>query len=161
MIVVDHYIRYILRGCIRIQSTEVCTCPACQGSLRVRDSKLRRVINQAGEIEVYRLRRYKCQSCGQLHVEMPRCVVPYKHYAADVIGAELFHVREDCPAEDSTMLRWRQIAISFLSQKILPSIPRTLKSFIELDKFDKVLQSCNQTHPLCMLFQILSCYNSS
>lgn len=160
MIVVDHYIRYSLHGCIRIQSTEVCTCPACQGSLRVRDSKLRRVINQAGEIEVYRLRRYKCQSCGQLHVELPSCIVPYKHYAADVIGAELYHVRDDCPAEDSTMLRWRQIAIAVLNQakNHTQTIPVTLRNFIN---YDKIQQNCNQTHPLSICFKMPACYNSS
>lgn len=158
MIIIDHYIRYILCGCIRIQSTEVCTCPACHGSLRVRDSKLRRVINQAGDTEIYRLRRFKCQNCGKLHLELPSCIVPYKHYSADVIGAELYHVREDCPAEDSTILQWRQIAISFLSQKVISSIPRTLQNFVG---FDKILQNCNQTHPLSMFFQIVKCYNSS
>lgn len=159
MIIVDHYSRYLLHGCIRIQSKETCTCPDCHGKLRVRDSKLRRVINQAGETEIYRLRRYKCQGCGKLHTELPSCIAPYKHYAADVIGAEIFHVREDCPAENSTILRWRQIVIAFL-QCIKDSglnISKLLQSF---GVNPQIKQDCNNTHPLWISRRKLKCYNS-
>ncbi|WP_143826216.1 DUF6431 domain-containing protein [Scatolibacter rhodanostii] len=78
-------------GFLRIQSKEHSSCSSCGGKLRVRDSRHRRVINAAGEVTFYRLRRFKCQSCARIHTELPDCIVPYKHYAADVIESELIH----------------------------------------------------------------------
>ena len=37
------------------------------------------------------IRRLKCSNCGRLHRELPDCLVPYKHYASEVIsGAKEF-----------------------------------------------------------------------
>lgn len=33
--------------------------------------------------------RLKCSSCGRLHRELPDCLVPYKHYASEVISSVL------------------------------------------------------------------------
>ena len=35
------------------------------------------------------IRRLKCSNCGRLHRELPDCLVPYKHYASEVISGVL------------------------------------------------------------------------
>ena len=60
------------------------------------------------------IHRFKCCSCGRLHNELPDCLVPYKHYEAEVIAGVLDEVilPGDLDSEDypsfSTMLRWLQ-----------------------------------------------------
>ena len=58
------------------------------------------------------IRRLKCSSCGKLHRELPDCLVPYKHYASEVISGVLDGIvtpedddSADYPCE-MTMLRW-------------------------------------------------------
>ena len=54
------------------------------------------------------------QNCHSYHNELPDCLVPYKHYEADVIAGVLDEVirPEDLDSEDypsfNTMLRWLQ-----------------------------------------------------
>jgi hypothetical protein len=36
-------------------------------------------------------------------------MVPHKHYASEVIEAELDGSRDDCPADQSTMDRWKKV----------------------------------------------------
>ena len=59
------------------------------------------------------IRRLKCSSCGRLHRELPDCLVPYKHYASEVISGVLDGIispddedSADFPCE-MTMRRWR------------------------------------------------------
>ena len=58
------------------------------------------------------IRRLKCSSCGRLHRELPDCLVPYKHYASEVISGVLDGIvspddedSADFPCE-TTMRRW-------------------------------------------------------
>ena len=58
------------------------------------------------------IRRLKCSSCGKLHRELPDCLVPYKHYASEVISGVLDGIvtpedddSADYPCE-MTMRRW-------------------------------------------------------
>lgn len=89
-------------------------CPICFGDLSVRDSKRRQVIESDGSRNHFSLRRLKCNDCGKLHTELPSFMVPHKHYASEVIEAELDGSRNDCHADQSTMDRWKK---AFRSQK--------------------------------------------
>jgi hypothetical protein len=59
------------------------------------------------------IRRLKCKHCNRLHRELPDCLVPYKHYAAEVISGVLDDFvscadqdTEDYPCE-ATIHRWK------------------------------------------------------
>lgn len=60
------------------------------------------------------IRRFQCQNCHSYHNELPDCLVPNKHYEAEVIAGVLDGVvlPEDLDSEDypsfNTMLRWLQ-----------------------------------------------------
>ena len=84
-------------------------CPLCSGDLSVRDSKRRQVIESDGSRSHFSLRRLKCNDCGKLHTELPSFMVPHKHYASEVIEAELDGTRDDCHADQSTMNRWKRV----------------------------------------------------
>lgn len=73
----------------------------------MRDSKIRYLRRDDGSKETYSLRRLLCRECGKLHTELPDKIQPYKHYASDVIEAELDESRKDCPADNSTISRWK------------------------------------------------------
>jgi len=92
-----------------IKSKESSVCPICSGALKVRDTKQRKLICTVDEIVVkrYRLRRLLCKSCGKLHIELPDCMQPYKHYEADAIQAEIDGSQENPHADDNTLKRWR------------------------------------------------------
>ena len=89
-------------------------CPLCQGTLRYRDSRPRIRKKEGGRKEHLMIRRFQCQNCHSHHNELPDCLVPYKHYEAEVIAGVLDEVilPEDLDSEDypsfNTMLRWLQ-----------------------------------------------------
>ena len=89
-------------------------CPICQGMLRYRDSRPRIRKKEGGTKERLMIRRFRCQDCHSYHNELPDCLVPYKHYEAEVIAGVLDEVilPDDLDSEDypsfSTMLRWLQ-----------------------------------------------------
>lgn len=69
---------------------------------------------EGGTKEQLMIRRFRCQNCHAYHNELPDCLVPYKHYEAEVIAGVLDEVilPDDLDSEDypsfSTMLRWLQ-----------------------------------------------------
>lgn len=89
-------------------------CPVCQGMLRYRDSRPRIRKKEGGTKERLMIRRFRCQNCHSYHNELPDCLVPYKHYEAEVIAGVLDEVilPADLDSEDypsfNTMLRWLQ-----------------------------------------------------
>ena len=89
-------------------------CPVCQGNLRYRDSRPRIRKKEGGKKEYLMIRRFRCDNCHSYHNELPDCLVPYKHYEAEVIAGVLDEIviPEDLDSEDypsfSTMLRWLQ-----------------------------------------------------
>lgn len=89
-------------------------CPVCQGNLRYRDSRPRIRKKEGGRMARLMIRRFRCDNCHSYHNELPDCLVPYKHYEAEVIAGVLDEivVPEDLDSEDypsfSTMLRWIQ-----------------------------------------------------
>ena len=70
---------------------------------------------EGGEKRFIYMERLQCtnKGCNKLHNALPDKLVPYKHYAADVISGILDEVitRDDLEAEDypceATMLRWK------------------------------------------------------
>lgn len=108
MIILSNYHILSRNGRYYVVSKESHTCPACQGPLKVRDSKRRKVILDEGEVRTFYLRRLKCMNCGGLHVELPDLLVPHKHYSRSVIEMALVGSLTSCPAENSTIYRWNK-----------------------------------------------------
>ena len=73
----------------------------------MRDTRVRHIRNEQGEKEAYQLRRLLCRECGKIHIELPDFMQPKKHYAAAVIEAVIDGARGDCPADNSTISRWK------------------------------------------------------
>lgn len=70
---------------------------------------------EGGEKTILLIERMRCtnKGCNRLHSALPDCLVPYKHYAADIIAGVLDeHITpedaddEDYPCE-ATMNRWK------------------------------------------------------
>lgn len=89
-------------------------CPVCKnGHLHPRDIRKRCHKLAGGVREWYIIRRLKCGECGRLHNELPDCLVPYKHYDAQLIEdvvdgtvSEEDPETEDYPCEN-TMKHWK------------------------------------------------------
>lgn len=82
-------------------------CPTCNIPLNVRDSRKRNMITDSGESLPFRLRRLRCPKCHSVHIELPDIMEPHKHYSLDVITQTVNGTRNDCPADDSTIYRWK------------------------------------------------------
>lgn len=93
-------------------SGETPVCPFCGTKLKYRDSRIRIYKQDGGTKEHICIRRLKCLACECLHNELPDVLVPYKHYAAEVICGVIDEVvtPEDLESEDYpcflTMYRW-------------------------------------------------------
>jgi len=68
--------------------------------------------HEGGTRTYFLIRRLKCNHCKKLHRELPDCLVPHKHYSAEVISGALEGVltpqdaeTEDYPCE-MTLQRW-------------------------------------------------------
>ena len=87
-------------------------CPVCNEQLKYRDSRKRIRRKEGGRIEQLIVRRLLCPHCRKLHVELPDCLVPRKHYDAEVISGVIDGVvtPDDLDSEDhpcaATMRRW-------------------------------------------------------
>lgn len=87
-------------------------CPSCGGDLRYRDRRKRILRWEGGEKNWLQIRRFRCSKCQHYHNELPDCILPYKHYAAEVISGVLDGIvtPDDAASEDypslMTMLRW-------------------------------------------------------
>ena len=74
------------KGRLHIRSKEEAKCPICQGELKVRDSKERKVkFPEKREKTKLVIRRMVCKDCKVLHSELPDTVVPYKRHARETI----------------------------------------------------------------------------
>ena len=96
-------------------SEEDTICPECGSPLCRRDKKRRIHKIAGGKKQWYIINRMKCtnEKCGKLHNELPDCMVPYKHYDAELIEDVIDEVRtsddletEDYPCE-GTMKHWK------------------------------------------------------
>jgi hypothetical protein len=87
-------------------------CPKCRGTLEYRDSRKRILKHEGGARDLLMIRRFRCRQCCSYHNELPDCLVPYKHYEAEVISGVIDGVvtpydsdSEDYPSFE-TMRRW-------------------------------------------------------
>lgn len=103
MIIITDY--YIID--INVKHTKAIYCPKCNALMSGYDTKPRKAINKFGNTITYRLERMYCPVCKSVHLLLPDFLVPKKHYTKSVIEAALYDF-SDCPAEDSTIRRWRK-----------------------------------------------------
>lgn len=83
-------------------------CPRCGCKLSGYDNRRRHVVDTAGDKYWLLLRRYRCVGCGKLHVAAPSFITPQKHYEASVIADVKAGRIDACPADNSTIRRWRR-----------------------------------------------------
>lgn len=80
--------------------------------MNYRDSRKRIRRKEGGGVEHLLVRRLRCSKCRKLHVELPDCLVPHKHYDAEVISGVIEGIvtPDDLDSEDHpcamTMRRW-------------------------------------------------------
>ena len=91
----------------KIRNKEAPVCPDCGQLLSGYDTRRRHVVESSGAVRWFRLRRLKCTNCERLHLELPDFMIPKKHYDARVIEDVLSGQSDSCPADDSTIRRWR------------------------------------------------------
>ena len=110
MIIITRYVVEQEPGAeaFRVRNLDAPLCPFCGSLCSGYDTRPRRVIGDDGGALVYRLRRVLCPACDKLHLEIPDFMRPRKHYAASVITDVLDGGGSDCPAEATTMWRWRR-----------------------------------------------------
>ena len=112
VIVSDYTLIYNHENDIFVESSAISYCPVCGEPLSYRDSCVRIMRLEGGRRRRFLIRRLKCCNCGKLHRELPDCLVPYKHYASEVISGVLDGIvtpddddSADFPCEMS-MRRW-------------------------------------------------------
>ena len=87
-------------------------CPCCDEPMNYRDSRKRIRRKEGGYAEHLMVRRLQCPKCRKLHVELPDCLVPHKHYDTEVISGVIEGIvtADDLDSEDRpcamTMHRW-------------------------------------------------------
>jgi uncharacterized protein YbaR (Trm112 family) len=96
------------KGTRYVISLEIVPCPLCHGVLKLKDFRLR-IVRWADEnTEFIIIRVLYCEQCDRSHRELPDFLTPNKHYAAEVIEAAIDDDKTvGCPAETSTVNRWR------------------------------------------------------
>lgn len=110
MIIIIHYTLEPGKdgGACTIHSMDTPYCPECGVMLSGYDTRLRHIIDGVGAVYWFRLRRLRCSGCGKLHLELPDFMQPYKHYEAQHIREVLSSKVDFCPADDSTIRRWKK-----------------------------------------------------
>lgn len=91
-----------------IRSSDAPICPDCELLMSGYDTRRRHVIDRDGCSRWYSLRRFRCLSCKKLHLQIPDFIQKNKHYEKSVIQEARVGQFSDCPAEDSTIRRWRK-----------------------------------------------------
>lgn len=109
MIIAENYIVYSEQSgdIFRIRNKEAPLCPGCGSLLSGYDTRLRHCIGSDGLQKWFRLRRMKCPTCKRLHLEIPSFMEPSKHYESELIRRTVSGAGDDCPADDSTIRRWK------------------------------------------------------
>lgn len=139
-------------------------CPICEGELHYRDSRKRIRKKEGGTKEFLQIRRFRCQSCQTMHNELPDCLVPHKHYEAEVISGVIDGVvtSDDEESEDypclATMLRWLAWFQSNL-QNIEGFLRRALKLLPE-DLTSSLLEKLRKKNQRWLETTIRIIYNS-
>ncbi len=108
MIITKHYeIMKYDSNAYSIKSLEAAFCPACKVLMSGYDTRRRHCIERDGTYRWYLLRRLRCPECKRIHLEMPDFMEPKKHYNAQLIRDTVSGIEVSCPAEDSTIRRWK------------------------------------------------------
>lgn len=110
MVTATHYMveRELDGHIFRIRNLDKILCPDCGAPLSGYDTRLRHIVSEEGLPIWFRLRRLRCPCCRRLHLEMPDFMRAGKHYTAAVIDAAVAGDITSCPADDSTIRRWRR-----------------------------------------------------
>lgn len=96
------------KNAYRIKNKFAPICPNCGSLLTGYDTRKRGVIGGDGATYQFLLRRLRCAECQQLHLEIPNAIKPQKHYSAEVIRQAVHDYQNSCPADDSTIRRWKK-----------------------------------------------------
>lgn len=95
-------------------------CSICGKPLKYYDSVSRVVRTKARQTRWIKIPRYRCQTCGRIHRNLPDYIFPYKQYEAELIVGVLDGLitsdtigYEDYPCE-MTMLRWKALKSQLL-----------------------------------------------
>lgn len=96
------------RGVYKIRNTETPLCPDCGRLMSGYDTRRRHVIDSSGAVYWFLLRRLNCSYCNKLHMELPSFMKAKKHYDARLIEAVLAGRSDSCPADNSTIRRWKK-----------------------------------------------------
>lgn len=109
MIITNHYnIKHdSAKNAFRIENKGLPLCPDCGQHLSGYDTRKRHAIDGSGAVRWFLLRRLRCSGCGKIHLELPDFIQPQKHYESQVILETLTGLSDHCPADDSTIWRWR------------------------------------------------------
>ena len=73
----------------------------------VRDTRKRLVKDSSGKEYPFKLRRLYCPVCGQIHLEIPDCIEPNKHYFKATIAGVRSGEIECCAADNKTIYLWK------------------------------------------------------
>lgn len=96
-------------------------CPGCGSPLRAFGHRIRHAVDGAGVSRRYELQRLRCDRCRAVHLELPDFIAARKYYDRETIQSAIGGTVDDCPAEDSTIRRWKKEARSDL-QPVLPMV---------------------------------------
>ena len=109
IIAYDYFIEQDIKTEVyRVKGRFAAYCPDCRRLLTGYDTRRRTVIGDDGKPVVFLLRRLRCSECEKLHLEIPDFIAPYKHYSAETIRHALLEGGGSCPADDSTIRRWKK-----------------------------------------------------
>ena len=110
MLVATHYTVSLdsAKGVYVVRNRDAPMCPECGALMSGYDHRKREVIGADGKASTYLLRRLCCPKCKKLHIEIPDNLIPHKHYEAAVIKAVIAGDDSRCPADNSTISRWRK-----------------------------------------------------
>jgi hypothetical protein len=140
---------------------ETLFCPFCRGTMAARDSRPRLVIREDGSRETWVVRRLLCRSCGKIHTELPDFILPYKHYEASAIQKTLDEEPDNsCPADDSTLRRWRESfanAAPLIAALLTALCMKASNEAASLFRCDTVLSNirAEKKHWLTFVFRLL------
>ncbi len=94
-------------------SDKTTICPACGGGLYFYGTVKRIQRKGNGIVSRVYIQRLRCCKCGKEHRALPSCVLPYKHYEAEIIQGFVngLYSSEDLRFEDfpseATVRRWK------------------------------------------------------
>ena len=95
------------KDALRVHSTEAPLCPSCGFLMSGYDNRRRKAIDSTGAVYWLLVRRLRCTRCNSYHIELPSILAPFKQYEASVICCAN-EKQSSCPAESSTMRRWKK-----------------------------------------------------